>query len=89
MQLEIFTSEAIESAAVPVGSIIDEDYGEYVFVQTGGESFEKRAVKTGPRYLGLVAILEGLSEGERIVSFGAYQVKLASMTKNIGSAHVH
>jgi RND family efflux transporter MFP subunit len=89
VQLELFTSEAAVSNAVPAGSLIDEDYGEYVFVQTGGESFEKRAVKTGARYLGMVAITDGLSEGERVVSTGAYQVKLASTTKNIGHAHVH
>lgn len=89
VRLEIYTSQETESVAVPDKSIIDEDYAEYVFVQTGGESFEKRAVKTGARSQGLVAVLEGLAEGERIVSVGAYRVKLASTTREIGHPHAH
>jgi RND family efflux transporter MFP subunit len=89
VQLEIYTSEETESVAVPETSIIDEDYGKYVFVQEGGESFEKRAVETGARSRGLIAILEGLAVGERVVTVGAYRVKLASTTKEVGHPHVH
>ena len=67
VQMEIYTSEATSSIAVPEKSIIDEDYAKFVFVQTGGESFERRPVKTGARSQGLVAILDGLSEGEQVV----------------------
>lgn len=89
VQMEIYTSEAANWIAVPENSIIDEDYGKYVFVQTGGESFEKRPVKTGIRSQGVVAVLDGLTEGERVVSVGAYSVKLASTSKEIGHPHVH
>lgn len=89
VQLEVFTSETIEMVAVPEESVIDEDFGKFIFIQTGGESFEKRPVKTGTKSHGMVAVLEGLAEGERVVTVGAYMVKLASTSKGIGGAHVH
>ena len=89
VQMEIYTSEEIAAVAVPEKSIIDEDYSRYVFVQRGGQSFEKRAVTTGVRSGGLVEIVEGLSAGERVVTRGAYSVKLASSKSETGSAHVH
>jgi RND family efflux transporter MFP subunit len=89
VQMNIFTSEEIAAVAVPEKSIIDEDYARYVFVQRGGESFEKRAVKTGARSGGLVEITDGLKAGERVVTRGAYSVKLASSKSETGSAHVH
>lgn len=89
VQMEIYTSEENESVAVPESSIIDEDYARYVFVQQGGESFEKRAVTTGARSDGFVAITSGLAAGERIVTRGAYSVKLASSKSETTSAHVH
>ena len=89
IQMDIYTSEEIAAVAVPERSIIDEDYARYVFVQRGGESFEKRAVKTGARSGGLVEITEGLRAGERVVTRGAYSVKLASSKSETGSAHVH
>ena len=89
VQMDIYTSEEKAAVAVPERSIIDEDYARYVFVQRGGESFEKRAVTTGARSGGLVEITAGLHAGERVVTRGAYSVKLASSKSETGSAHVH
>jgi RND family efflux transporter MFP subunit len=89
VQMEIFTGKETSAVAIPEQSIIDEDYARYVFVQHGGESFEKRAVKTGARSGGLVEIVEGLNAGERVVTRGAYAVKLASSKSETGAAHVH
>ena len=89
VQMDIFTSEEKGAVAVPEKSIIDEDYARYVFVQHGAESFEKRAVRTGTRSGGLVEIVEGLHAGEKIVTRGAYAVKLASARSETGAAHVH
>lgn len=77
--------------AVPISSIIDEDGIKTVFVQLEGEKFEKRIVKVGSDDSGYVEIISGITEGERIVTKGAYQVRLASLGNNasIGAAHVH
>lgn len=89
VQMEIFTGGEKDVVAVPEKSIVDEDYARYVFVQRGGETFEKRVVTTGARSGGLVEIVSGLEAGERVVTRGAYSVKLASSKRETGGAHVH
>ena len=75
-----------ESIVIPSSSLL-EDYGNYsVIVQLSGESFERRNVTIGKRNGNEVEVIEGLSVGEVVVSKGAYQVKLASMS---GQAPAH
>ena len=59
-----------------------------VFVQMGGESFERRPVRLGSREGGYVHALEGVEPGERVVSRGAYLIRLAAMSTQI-PAHGH
>lgn len=61
---------------------------KYVFVQTGGESFVKRFITIGVDNGREVEILKGLRAGERVVSEGAYFVKLASLAGSL-PAHSH
>lgn len=89
VRLDIFTDEAARRIAVPASAIVDEDYGIFVFVQTAGESFEKRPVRTGARWRGLVALEDGVAEGERVVVEGAYALKLAATSGTIAQPHVH
>jgi RND family efflux transporter MFP subunit len=64
-----------------------EDYGKYsVIVQLSGESFERRDVIIGKRNGNKVEIKEGLKVDEVVVTTGAYQVKMASMS---GQAPAH
>ena len=73
---------------VPQASLM-ENYGSYaVIVQLSGEGFEKRDVKIGARFGDSVEIVDGLRKGEMIVSLGAYQVKMASMSGAV-PAHYH
>ena len=61
-----------------------------VFVQTGGESFERRPVRLGSHADGYVHVLEGVEPGERVVHRGAYLVRLAAMSTQIPAhGHVH
>ncbi|MCT4603739.1 MAG: efflux RND transporter periplasmic adaptor subunit [Marinifilum sp.] len=70
-------------------SAILEDQGlKYVFVQTGGESFEKRFITIGANNGREVEILKGLNEDDRVVTQGAYFVKLASLAGSL-PAHSH
>lgn len=62
---------------VPETAVIDDDGVAVVMVQLGGESFERRSVRTGARAAGRIAISAGLDDGERIVTAGAYAVMLA------------
>ena len=76
-----------KSAAVIPESALLEDYGNYsVIVELSGESFERRAVRIGRRNGEEVEILDGVQVGEVVVTRGAYQVKMASMS---GQAPAH
>ena len=88
--LRLFTSESVEAPTVPSSAVVDESGRKLVYVQTGGESFEGRPVKLGNRRGGEVQITEGLRSGERVVTQGAYLVRLASISANApvhGHAH--
>jgi RND family efflux transporter MFP subunit len=85
-EVQIAIGDALKSTTIPVGALL-EDYGSYsVIVQLSGESFERRPVKIGRRNGQNVAILSGLETGEMVVTQGAYQVKMASMS---GSTPAH
>jgi RND family efflux transporter MFP subunit len=77
-KVTLFTGETVRAIAVPESAIVDDGGKPTVFVLEGGESFFKRAIKTGVRSGGFVEAREGLEEGERVVSRGAYEIKLAA-----------
>ncbi len=87
--VELYSSEGNSAIAVPKTAVYPDDGIDVVFVQTGGESFEKRHVTLGPHHEGWVSILDGLRPGERVVSRGGYHVKLASTSAEIGHGHAH
>ncbi|MCC6279906.1 MAG: efflux RND transporter periplasmic adaptor subunit [Saprospiraceae bacterium] len=82
------TANNQQALTVPKSALIEEQGIFYVYVQTEGESFQKREVKTGSNDGVNVQILSGLTPGERVVSKGAYQIKLSSMSGTM-PAHGH
>ncbi len=85
-QVQIAMGNATQNTMIPVNALL-EDYGSYsVMVQLSGESFERRPVKIGKRNGENVEVLQGLEVGEVVVTTGAYQVKMASMS---GSTPAH
>jgi multidrug efflux pump subunit AcrA (membrane-fusion protein) len=90
LNLYVETSRAENSLAVPVSAIVDEDGKPIAFVQVGGETFQKRDLTLGIRDEGFVQVLSGIAEGERVVTKGAYAVRLASVSSAIPAhGHVH
>ncbi len=88
--LRLFTSESVEAPTVPRSAVVDDGGRTLVYVQTGGESFEGRPVTLGNRQGGEVQITAGLRPGERVVTRGAYLVRLASMSSQAPAhGHVH
>lgn len=87
---QVYTGAVQAAVAIPVSSVVDENGVPVVYVQTGGETFERRVVRLGARAGDWVTVLEGLTPGSRVVSRGAYLVKLAaSGAGEIGHGHVH
>ena len=90
VQAQVFAGGAREAVAIPASSVLDEGGMSVVFVQLGGESFERRQVRLGAREGDWVEVLDGLTPGSRVVSRGAYLIKLASTgTAQIGHGHAH
>lgn len=90
LEVSLLTETKANVLAVPRSAIIEE-FGQFsVFVQKGGESYEKRMIKVG-RFDGEnYEIVSGLIQGERIVSRGAFQIKIASQSSAIpGHNHQH
>jgi len=86
--VQIAIGDSKECIVVPVDALL-EDYGSYtVMVQLTGESFERRQVTVGKRNGSHVEIISGLAQGEVVVTTGAYQVKMASMS-GVAPAHGH
>tara|TARA_R110002096_G_scaffold33051_5_gene95749 strand:- start:120 stop:1622 length:1503 start_codon:yes stop_codon:yes gene_type:complete len=84
--VQIAMGSVTQNTMIPVNALL-EDYGSYsVIIQLSGESFERRPVKIGKRNGENVEIIQGLQVGEVVVTTGAYQVKMASMS---GSTPAH
>ena len=73
---------------IPVTALIEEQGVFFVYIQTAGESVVKRELKLGGSDGINIQVLAGLNEGERVVTKGAYQIKLATASGAI-PAHGH
>jgi membrane fusion protein, heavy metal efflux system len=74
---------------VPKESVLDNEGKKIVYVLISGEEFERRDVVVGDEYGGKVAILSGVKPGERVVTQGAYQLKLQELQPANAGAHTH
>jgi len=88
LEVLIPTSISEQALAVPTSALIEDEGLTVVFVQLGGETFERRVVKTGLADGDWTEIRSGLAQGERVVSTGAYAVRLASVSSS-APAHGH
>lgn len=90
VRASVYSDAASDAIAVPAGALVDDNGQSVVYVQSGGESFERRSVEVGMRDGPWVQIRAGVQAGERVVSKGAYQVRLAaSAPAAAGEGHVH
>ena len=88
IEIYLKSSPIADALVVPVSALIEEQGIFYVYVQTGGESFQKREVKLGASDGLNVQVLSGIVENERVVTKGGYQIKLASASGTM-PAHGH
>ncbi|MBI5684880.1 MAG: efflux RND transporter periplasmic adaptor subunit [Verrucomicrobia bacterium] len=90
VNLYVETARAENTLAIPSAAIVEEDGRPIAFVQVGGETFQKRDLTIGIRDGEWVQVLAGIAEGERVVTKGAYAVRLASVSSAIPAhGHVH
>ena len=88
--LHLFMDATSPAPVVPAAAVVDDAGRPIVFVQQGGETFERRAVTLGVRRGDVVQVVSGVRPGERVVSQGAYLVRLASLSTSVPAhGHVH
>lgn len=88
VEVYLKSSAITDALIVPLSALVEEQGIYYVYVQTGGESFQKREVKLGAGDGKNVQVISGIAENERVVTKGAYQIKLSSASGAL-PAHGH
>jgi RND family efflux transporter MFP subunit len=86
--LSMPTGEKSRGLAIPQSAIVDDKGVPVAFVQTEGETFERRELDLGIKSEGYAEVKSGLKPGERVVSKGAYRVHLGSLSTSL-PAHGH
>jgi RND family efflux transporter MFP subunit len=86
MQANVRLDAGAKSKAllIPKEAVQENEGRKMVFVVLNGEEFEPRDVTVGDEYGEKVAVLTGLKEGERVVTQGAYQLRLKQLRPNAG-----
>lgn len=89
--LYIKTSSDAEVLTVANDGIVEEMGNHFVFVQITPVQFEKRLVTLGPTDGMRTEVVSGLKKGERVVSKGAFMLKLAQASGALDphAGHVH
>lgn len=79
-----------EVLSVPVSALTEEQGLMFVYLHIADDIYKKQEVTTGRSDGTRVEILHGLGTGDRVVTRGAYQVKLAGISTAIpGHSHSH
>lgn len=89
VEAEVLLPQDLSGIVIPASSLVDDSGVEVVYVQLGGESFDRREVKVEARQ-GPRALVRGIAAGERIVTKGGNAIRRSSL---LGSGavegHVH
>ena len=79
MFLTLTLSES-DAVVVPEEAVIAQAAQTYVYVVDGDQA-ERRAVRTGQRQAGVIAILDGVAEGEAVVIRGTQRLRDGALVK--------
>ncbi len=85
-KLSVATGAEVKSLVIPEAAILQDGNQSIAYVHVSGEAFERRVLVLGARSRGLVEVLHGVLVGERVVTKGAYDIKLAA---SAGDAPAH
>lgn len=75
VEITIDTSGDRKVLAVPKSAVVREQGESFVFVFTGGETFERRNIALGAEGADFYEVSSGLKENDRVVTEGVYQLR--------------
>ncbi|MBA3357769.1 MAG: efflux RND transporter periplasmic adaptor subunit [Pyrinomonadaceae bacterium] len=81
--------ESVTAMMIPRSAVLDNESKKIVYVLLSGEEFQRREVTLGDEYGDKVAVLSGLNKGERVVTQGAYQIRLQELKPADAGVHSH
>jgi multidrug efflux pump subunit AcrA (membrane-fusion protein) len=86
VEIRVQAGEPRELPLTPSSAILTEGDEHFVFVQVGPDRFERRVIQTGRRNEeeGVVAVLDGLDPGDRVVVAGAFELKAEMIAEGDG-----
>ena len=88
IEVYLKTNKMEDALVIPNEALIEEQGKYYAYVQTSGEGFQKRELEIGLKDGSSIQVISGIEENERVVTTGAYQIKLATMSGKM-PAHGH
>ena len=92
MFVDVFleTKVAKQAVVIPREAVVLENGLPVAFVLLDGETFQKRNLQLGIRDGDFVEVIAGIAEGERVVTRGAFFVRLAlASPASFGEGHAH
>jgi len=81
--------EEVTAMIIPKEAVLEHEGRKIVYVLLSGEEFERREVTVGDELGDKLTVLTGLKKGERVVTQGAYQLKLQELRPANAGAHTH
>lgn len=68
-------AEPIEAVTIPRAAVLTDQQGDYIYVVDGENKVQQRRVQLGPSTAGIVAVMNGLNDGERVVVDGIQRIR--------------
>lgn len=87
--VRLILGRPVHGIAIPDEGIQNEDGVPVAYIQTGGESFERRVLTLGITDGIWTLVTAGLDYGDHVVTLGSYQVRLASLSMSELATHGH
>lgn len=89
LEVELAAGALRTGIVLPAAALVDDAGSAVVYVQTSGESFERREVRVLARNGGEV-LVAGIEPGERVVTLGGGAIRRSTLVgSGVGEAHVH
>lgn len=89
VEVHLLGSPVANALTLPISAITEQQGLHYVFVQLSADHYERRPVTIGPDDGKRIRITSGIRAGEKVVTRGAVNVKLAGASGAIPHSHEH
>jgi cobalt-zinc-cadmium efflux system membrane fusion protein len=87
--VQLDAEQTVTAMMIPKEAVLETEGKRIVYVLISGEEFQRREVTVGDEYGEKIAILSGIENGERVVTQGAYQLRLQELRPADTGVHSH